>query len=93
MANVLRKVQVETFVFNLREALAAAPVIPHFRTTLADDHTLEVEVLKGQTLNDVFAVLTARGIGVGSMRNKVNRLEELFIRLVDVNARSAGAGD
>jgi len=93
MANVLRKVQVETFVFNLREALAAAPVIHHFRTTLADDHTLEVEVLKGQTLNDVFAVLTARGIGVGSMRNKVNRLEELFIRLVDVNARSAGAGD
>ncbi len=92
MANVLRKVQVETFVFNLKEPVAAAPAIPDFRTTLADDHTLEVEVSKGQTLNDVFAVLTARGIDVGSMRNKVNRLEELFIRLVDVNARSAAAG-
>ena len=55
MVNVLRKVQVETFVFNLKEPVAAAPVIPDFRTTLADDHTLEVEVSKGQTLNDVFA--------------------------------------
>jgi ABC-2 type transport system ATP-binding protein len=59
---------------------------------LADDHTLEVEVSKGQSLNDIFTQLTAQGIGVNSMRNKVNRLEELFIRLVDVSARAAAAG-
>jgi ABC-2 type transport system ATP-binding protein len=63
-----------------------------FRTTLSDNHTLEVEVSKGQNLNDIFAQLSATGIHVNSMRNKVNRLEELFIRLVDVSARAAVAG-
>jgi ABC-2 type transport system ATP-binding protein len=91
MANVLRKLQTEIFVLNLSESLAGAPAIAGFRTTLADDHTLEVEVSKGQTLNDIFAQLSSQGIRVNSMRNKVNRLEELFIRLVDVSVR-AGAG-
>jgi ABC-2 type transport system ATP-binding protein len=92
MANVLRKLQTEIFVFNLRESLAAPPHMPGFRTTLPDDHTLEVEVSKGQSLNDIFEQLSATGIQVNSMRNKVNRLEELFIRLVDVSARAAVAG-
>jgi ABC-2 type transport system ATP-binding protein len=76
----------------LNESLAEPPEIAGFRTTLADDRTLEVEVSKGQTLNDIFAQLTAKGIRVNSMRNKVNRLEELFIRLVDVSSRAAAAG-
>jgi ABC-2 type transport system ATP-binding protein len=92
MVNVLRKLQTEIFVLNLNESLAESPDIPGYRTTLADDHTLEVEVSKGQTLNDIFAQLSAKGIQVNSMRNKVNRLEELFIRLVDVSARAAIAG-
>jgi ABC-2 type transport system ATP-binding protein len=89
MANVLRKLQTEIFVFDLGESLAEAPQLPGYRTTLPDDHTLEVEVSKGQGLNDIFAQLSARGIRVNSMRNKVNRLEELFIRLVDGSARAA----
>ncbi len=89
---VLRKLQTEIFVLNLNEPLAEPPQIPGFRTTLADDRTLEVEVSKGQTLNDIFAQLSAKGIRVNSMRNKVNRLEELFIRLVDVSARAAVTG-
>ena len=92
MVNVLRKLQTEIFVLNLGGSLAAAPDIPGFRATLADDHTLEVEVTKGQNLNEIFARLSAQGIEVNSMRNKVNRLEELFIRLVDVSARAAVAG-
>jgi ABC-2 type transport system ATP-binding protein len=92
MSNVLRKLQTEIFVFNVRDALQAPPHIRGFVTSLADDHTLEVEVTKGQSLNDIFAQLSAKGIEVGSMRNKVNRLEELFIRLVDVSARAAVAG-
>jgi ABC-2 type transport system ATP-binding protein len=92
MVKVLRKLQTEIFVLNLNESLAEPPEIPGFRTTLADDRTLEVEVSKGQTLNDIFAQLTAKGIRVNSMRNKVNRLEELFIRLVDVSARAAVTG-
>ncbi|HVC01384.1 MAG TPA: ABC transporter ATP-binding protein [Steroidobacteraceae bacterium] len=89
MANVLRKLQTETFVLNLRSACAAAPRIAGFHTTLSDEHTLEIELSKGQSLNEVFAQLTASGIEVDSMRNKVNRLEELFIRLVDSGARRA----
>jgi ABC-2 type transport system ATP-binding protein len=92
MVNVLRKLQTEIFVLNLRDSVAESPVVRGFRTMLADDHTLEVEVSKGQSLNDIFTQLTAQGIGVNSMRNKVNRLEELFIRLVDVSARAAAAG-
>jgi ABC-2 type transport system ATP-binding protein len=92
MINVLRKLQTEIFVFNLSESLAEPPHLPGFRTTLADDHTLDVEVSKGQSLNDIFAQLSAQGIQVNSMRNKVNRLEELFVRLVDVSARAAVAG-
>jgi ABC-2 type transport system ATP-binding protein len=92
MVNVLRKLQTEIFVLNLGSSLSAAPELPGFRVTLADDHTLEVEVSKGQSLNEIFARLSAQGIEVNSMRNKVNRLEELFIRLVDVSARAAVAG-
>jgi ABC-2 type transport system ATP-binding protein len=83
MANVLRKLQTEVFVFNLRDARDKAPVLDGFIAVLSDDHTLEIEMAKAQSLNDIFAQLSAQGIGVTSMRNKVNRLEELFIRLVD----------
>ncbi|MDP9011746.1 MAG: ABC transporter ATP-binding protein [Pseudomonadota bacterium] len=92
IVNVLRKLQTEIFVFNLSESLAETPPLPGFRATLSDNHTLEVEVSKGQSLNDIFAQLSAMGIQVNSMRNKVNRLEELFVRLVDVSARAAIAG-
>jgi ABC-2 type transport system ATP-binding protein len=89
MGNVLRKLQTETFVFNLRMPVEAVPSIPGFTPALSDPQTLEVEVSKHQSLNDIFVALSAQGIEVGSMRNKVNRLEELFIRLVDAGARSA----
>jgi len=83
MSTVLRKLQTETFVFNLREAVSTAPQLTGYEFELIDDHTLEVEVNKEQSLNEVFANLTAQGIGVLSMRNKVNRLEELFMKLVE----------
>jgi len=89
MTNVLRKLQTEVFVFNLRDPRSAAPQLVGFSAMMSDDHTLEIEMSKTQTLNDIFAQLSAQGIAVNSMRNKVNRLEELFIRLVDGSA-SAG---
>jgi ABC-2 type transport system ATP-binding protein len=89
MANVLRKLQTEVFVFNLRDAREIAPQLSGFSAVLSDNHTLEIEMAKAQSLNDIFAQLSAQGIVVNSMRNKVNRLEELFIRLVDGSA-SAG---
>jgi ABC-2 type transport system ATP-binding protein len=89
MANVLRKLQTEVFVFNLRKSRTDVPHMLGFTPVLADDHTLEIEVSKSQTLNDIFTQLSAQGIEVTSMRNKVNRLEELFIRLVDSGAKVA----
>jgi ABC-2 type transport system ATP-binding protein len=91
MANVLRKLQTEVFVFNLRESRSEAPHLSGFTAVLSDDHTLEIEMSKTQSLNDIFAQLSAQGIAVSSMRNKVNRLEELFIRLVDGSALAGRA--
>ena len=92
MANVLRKLQTETFVFNLSDPLTTPPELPAYKTLLTDDHTLEVEVSKGQNLNDIFAQLSAQGVRVTSMRNKVNRLEELFMRLIDDSVRASVKG-
>jgi ABC-2 type transport system ATP-binding protein len=82
ISNVLRKLQTETFVLNLREPAAAAPKLPGYAVKLVDERTLEVEVSKDRSLNDIFVRLSAQGVDVVSMRNKVNRLEELFMRLV-----------
>jgi len=92
MINVLRKLQTEIFVFNLSSSLDQAPRLRGFQCTLSDAQTLEVEVSKGQNLNEIFAQLSVLGIEVNSMRNKVNRLEELFVRLVDVSARATAQG-
>jgi ABC-2 type transport system ATP-binding protein len=89
MPNVLRKLQAETFVLNLSEPRREPPLLPGYKSALTDDHTLEVEVSKGQSLNDIFAQLSSQGFRINSMRNKVNRLEELFMRLVDDSVRAA----
>jgi ABC-2 type transport system ATP-binding protein len=83
MSNLLRGLHTETFVLNLRHPLAVAPVIAGFEVTRIDDHTLEAAVSKEQSLNGLFAQLAAQGLEVLSMRNKVNRLEEVFMRLVE----------
>jgi ABC-2 type transport system ATP-binding protein len=83
MATVLRKLHSEVFVLNLRQPLAVPPELPGYAVKLADDGSIEIEVTKAQNLNDIFAALSTRGIEVVSMRNKANRLEELFMRLVE----------
>ncbi len=89
MSNVLRKLHAEIFVLNLRESLPAAPVLDGYETALVNEHELEVMVTKDRDLNGVFSALTAAGLHVVSMRNKANRLEELFMRLT---ARERGEG-
>jgi ABC-2 type transport system ATP-binding protein len=83
MGNLLRRLHDETFVLNVRSPLAAAPQVTGFALTRVDDTTLEAEVSKDQSLNELFAQLSPLGIEVVSMRNKVNRLEEVFMRLVE----------
>jgi ABC-2 type transport system ATP-binding protein len=83
MSRVLRKLQVETFVLTLEQEQQCEPRIEGYTVRLRDPLTLEVDIESGQGVNEVFGALTRAGITVASMRNKANRLEELFIRLVD----------
>ena len=92
MSSLLTRLNTETFVLNLREPLSAAPALAGFPTTLVDAHTLEVEVSREQSVNEIFLGLTQMGIHVVSLRNKVNRLEEIFMRLVEGRSQAAGAG-
>jgi ABC-2 type transport system ATP-binding protein len=92
MSSLLNRMNTETFVLNLRESLAAAPDLNGYPATLVDAQTLEVEVTREQSVNDIFLRLTQLGIHVVSMRNKVNRLEEIFMRLVEGKDKQAAGG-
>ncbi|PWV62390.1 ABC transporter ATP-binding protein [Plasticicumulans acidivorans] len=83
MKSLLSRLHTETFVLNLAAPLAMPPLIPGYVLTRLDDTTLSAEVSKDLGLNALFAGLSAHGIEVLSLRNKANRLEELFIRLVE----------
>ena len=79
---LLAKLDKETFVLDLK--MPAKPVtLQGYKFTMTDDHTIEVEVAKSQGLNAVFSALTEQGNTVLSMRNKANRLEELFVGLLE----------
>jgi ABC-2 type transport system ATP-binding protein len=59
------------------------------KLTRIDAHTLEAEMSRAHDLNSLFAALSARGITVTSMRNKANRLEEMFVRLIENDKEAA----
>lgn len=82
MRQLLSRMNSHTLVLDLMRPLDVPPELPGFIASRIDDHTLEVEVPRDANINTLFAALSARGIEVGSLRNKTNRLEELFIRLV-----------
>jgi ABC-2 type transport system ATP-binding protein len=81
MKALLGKLNKETFVLDL-QAGRAELFLPGFITRKLDEHSFEVDVEKNQGLNAVFAALAAQDITVLSMRNKANRLEELFVSLI-----------
>jgi len=83
MSTVLRKLQREVLILSLADELAEPPPLQGFRTRLRDGFELEVEKGPDNDLNDLFAQLSTHEIRVVSMRNKANRLEELFLGLVD----------
>ncbi len=89
MSTVLRKLQREVFVLNLADPLSEAPRLDGFETKLRNNCDLEVEKGPGASLNDLFAQLDKHGITIVSLRNKTNRLEELFMRLVDSKRNGA----
>ncbi|WP_076543236.1 ABC transporter ATP-binding protein [Shewanella sp. UCD-KL21] len=82
MKSLLSKLDVETFILDLSDNITTAPVLNNMSCRLVDGHTLEVDVAKANNLNDLFNQLSNADIEVLSMRNKANRLEELFVELV-----------
>lgn len=89
MRKLLSQMDTYTLVLDLAQALTSAPTLAGFVAHLTDDHTLEVEVTRNTSINTLFAELSRQNIAVVSLRNKTNRLEELFIRLVGNNKGNA----
>ena len=90
MKRLLAKLDSETFVLDVTAAPEPLPQLADIALRRVDEHTLEAEMPRTSDLNALFAALSAHGIRVTSMRNKTNRLEELFVRLVE-NGRDKAA--
>ena len=81
--SLLGKLDVETFVFDLdTSAPGEGLALDRYVHRLTDATTLEVDVKRDDSLNEIFDLLSKQGVNVVSMRNKANRLEELFVELV-----------
>lgn len=83
MKSLLAKLNVETVILDLADDIDLLPDLGGLVGRLTDGHTLEVDVPKESGLNCLFGKLTEQGVNVLSMRNKANRLEELFVSLVE----------
>jgi len=83
MQELLTRLEVETFVFDLSTPITNLPKSLDFEMLLENPQKLKVTVGKGQGLNSVFEILSNSGIQISSMRNETGRLEELFLGLVD----------
>ncbi len=88
---LLQRMNTETFILDIAEPCEAAPAADGYALRKIDLTTLEVDVIKDQGLNQLFSQLMAQGIQVVSMRNKTNRLEELFVSLIEGNGGAATA--
>ena len=89
MKSLLSTLDVETFVLDVSVIPSVLPTLPDVVLRIVDDHTIEAEMSRAHDLNSLFAALSAHGVTVTSMRNKANRLEELFVRLVETGRENA----
>jgi ABC-2 type transport system ATP-binding protein len=83
MKSLLSTLDIETFVLDIREPVTTVPVVDGIEFKIRDEFTLEASLPKQKSLNTLFSALDSTGVQVMSMRNKANRLEELFMRLVE----------
>ncbi|MCZ6902166.1 MAG: ABC transporter ATP-binding protein [Rickettsia endosymbiont of Ixodes persulcatus] len=88
MKTLINRLNVQTILFDIEKYTGNLPLLGDYRARLLDEMTLEVEVHRGQSINDLFLLLTQNNMHVLSMRNKTNRLEELFIHLISKNKNS-----
>lgn len=89
MKSLLNRLDKETFVLDLKYPLVETIKLNGLDYHRVDDTTLEVEISRGESLNSIFELLSQHGVEVVSMKNKVNRLEELFLNLVETNEQAS----
>jgi len=82
VSDLLSRAMVQTFVLDLKDTATSEPHLTGYKVVRCEDKQLDIEVVVGKSMNDLFAQLQNQGIEVTSMRNKSNRLEEFFLRLV-----------
>lgn len=90
---LLAELDTETFLLDLSHPIEAAPEVAGFEVSRVDAAQLAVVVHRGQRLNDVFEALSAQGLQVMSMRNRANRLEEMFVSMVEQGNSDKAAAD
>ena len=83
MDRLLHQLHTETFVLNLQDPLSELPVLETFQLKQLDEQRIEVAINSDQSINQLFEQLSAKGVGITSMRNKQNRLEQLFMNMVE----------
>jgi ABC-2 type transport system ATP-binding protein len=88
---LLNTLHMETFVLDIEKPLDSPPQLECHTLKLVDPTTLEAEIFRGRSINSLFTELSEHGIRVLSMRNKTNRLEELFMSLVESGAGNGGS--
>jgi ABC-2 type transport system ATP-binding protein len=91
LPTLLERLDTEAFVLNLRRPVAAVPALEGCGVLQLDPMTLEVAVPRGCAINALFEALSRQGVEVASLRNKQNRLEQLFIDMVDRDRQSRGS--
>jgi len=92
MQELLTRLEVETFVFDLQEDISNLPKIENYELRIENPKKISVTIQKGQGLNEIFSLLSNSGIKIASMRNETGRLEELFLGLVESTIKEENHG-
>lgn len=85
MKTLINRLDIQTLIVDLQQPLKNRPMLNNYNYRIIDDTCLEVEIKRGHSINELFNLLTRQHILVHSLRNKTNRLEELFIYLITEN--------
>jgi len=92
MRELLNSLHIETFVLDLNRKIDQAPDLGEYRVRQVSPDSLELDICRGQNINGAFEKLSAQNLEVVSMRNKSNRLEEIFLRLVEEERDASRTG-
>lgn len=82
MKTLVNKLESQLIILDMEKPLTTPPVIQNYKTDLIDETTLEIEITRGQNVNELFELLSQQHINIMSIHNKSNRLEKLFMHLV-----------